>query len=166
MEVRAFEWDERVVFARVNHVGAQPRLQQLAQSSADVEHQVFFLQTIRTDGAGVVAAVAGINHDLADFQSQGADQRAVPVGGRRSFAGVRVNHWRLALAATGASRKRGQGDRRRGQCERRLGRGLGKLRRIEFSDSDGAIVIIIIRFHHRLLGAHAACGRRLAASFP
>ena len=100
--------NESVVLAGKDHVSAEAGLQQLAQSPADVEHQIFFLQAIGTDGAGIVSAVAGIDHDPADLQSQGADQRAVAARGRRGFADIRKNRCRLAPVPAGASRKRGQ----------------------------------------------------------
>ena len=74
--------NESVILAGINHVGAQPCLQEFAQAPAHVENQVFFFQAIGTDGAGIVSAVAGIDYDPADLQTQGADQRAISAGRR------------------------------------------------------------------------------------
>ena len=93
-----FERNEGVVFAGVNDFGAEAGLQQLAQTAAHVEHQIFFLKTIGADRAGVVASVAGIDYDFADLQAQGADQRTIAAGGGLGFAGVQIVGWRFAFA--------------------------------------------------------------------
>ena len=77
-----FERNERVVLARVNYFRSQSRLQQLALTPPHVEDEIFFLQPVRPDGSGIVPSVTRINHDLANFQAQSANQRPVPARGR------------------------------------------------------------------------------------
>jgi hypothetical protein len=67
-----FERNESIVFPRVNDFSTQAGLQQLAQSPAHVEHEIFFFQTVGADRARVVASVAGIDYDFADLQPQHA----------------------------------------------------------------------------------------------
>ena len=77
--------NERVVVAGVDHVGAQARLQQPAQAQSDVEHQILLHHPVRADGAGVVAAVSGIDHNASDLQSQRRGQAAIARRGRLGF---------------------------------------------------------------------------------
>ena len=63
------ERNERVVLARIDYVSAKPGLQQLAQSASHVQYQVLLLEPPWSNRAGIVAAVAGVNHNFADFQS-------------------------------------------------------------------------------------------------
>ena len=82
--------NEGVVLARVDHFGAQPRFQQLAQPPSHVDDQVFFQQPVWTDRSRVVPAMAGINHDLANLQAQRPNQRAVARGRGSCFANVNI----------------------------------------------------------------------------
>ena len=59
--------NESIVVAGVDNVGPKSVLQQLAQPQRHIQHQVLFHQAARTDGAGIVTAVAGIHHDLSDL---------------------------------------------------------------------------------------------------
>ena len=78
--------DKRIVVAGVNHLCTHLFLQKFSQAQCHVEHQIFFLQAIRTHGAGVMPAMAGVNHDSSDLQSQCPDQGALSVGGRPRLA--------------------------------------------------------------------------------
>src|ERR1700756_2981225 len=93
--------NESVVTARVNHVGAEASLQQLAQPPADFQHQILFFEAMQPDGARVMPTVTGIDYDLADFQSQGADQRAVAARGWLSFADIRLGEGFALVAVSG-----------------------------------------------------------------
>src|SRR5579864_804581 len=84
------ERDEGVVFAGVDNLRAQTSLQQFAQFAPDFEYQILFFQAVRPDGSGIVAAMAGIDHDLADLQAESANQRAVAAGGWARFANVGI----------------------------------------------------------------------------
>ena len=59
--------NESIVIAGIDNVGAQSVLQQLAQPQRYIQHQVLFHEPARTDGAGIVTAVAGIHNDLSDL---------------------------------------------------------------------------------------------------
>ena len=78
----SLEWNESVVLARINYVGAESSPQQFAQPPPDIQYQIFLLQTLGPNGAGIVSAVTGINHNLADFQSQSTDQGTIATGSR------------------------------------------------------------------------------------
>src|SRR5258708_20025485 len=94
--------NEGVVLASVDHVGAKAGLQQLTQPPADVEHQIFLLEAVGADGAGIVSPVARIDDDPADLQSQGANQRAVAATSGRGFADISKNPSRLPPLPFGA----------------------------------------------------------------
>ncbi len=86
--------DESIVVAGVDHVGAQPSLQQSTEAQRHVQHHILFHHAIGADGAGVVAAVSGVNHDAADLQAECARQAAVASRSGRSFVSRR-HRWRL-----------------------------------------------------------------------
>ncbi len=135
------ERHKSVVVARVDHVRAgQLLLDQRSQAQRHVEAQILLHQAVRTDGAGVVAAVAGVDHDAADFQSQSARQRALAVAGgfglRRGFQrsahfqrffGKRQKCFLCNFGAVGCLIRRRFGGRRRGVRPDYLS-GLGRLR--------------------------------------
>ncbi len=120
--------DKRIVFARVDHVRARKLLlDQIPQPQRHIEAQIFFHQTVRADRSRVVAAVAGIDHDAADFQSERTRQRAVAVArglwlrGRheRGSLGRRISlSWRRRCLRRNLGcrfcRRRGVGRARRG----------------------------------------------------
>ncbi len=85
-----FQRDECVVLPRIDDLGPQPRLQQFAQLAPDFEHQVFFFQAIRPDGSRIVAAMPGIDHNLADLQSQRADQRTIAARGWSGLTRIQI----------------------------------------------------------------------------
>ena len=89
----AFQRDERVVGARVNHFGVHAFFDQFADAQGDIEHQFLFDQAVRTLRALVVPAMAGIDHDAPDLQSQRAGQRTAAgrgaPGGLAEFPGRR-----------------------------------------------------------------------------
>ena len=68
----------------LNHLSTQARLQQFAEPSTYVQDKIFLFQAVGTDGSGIVATVTWIDHDLADFQAEGTDQRTV--SGFRGFS--------------------------------------------------------------------------------
>src|SRR5258707_15848158 len=86
----SFEWNESVVLTGVDNFRAQSGIKQLAQPPADFQHQIFFFQAIRPDSSRIVAAMPGIDHNPADLQSQSADQRAVPTGGRLRLPSIKI----------------------------------------------------------------------------
>ena len=62
------ERNERIVLARVDHFSArQLLLDQATQAQRNIETQILFHQPVWPDRAGVVTAVARIDHDAADF---------------------------------------------------------------------------------------------------
>ena len=82
-----FEGDEGVVVAGVDDVGSEALLEQLAEAQGYVEDDLFFFNSSGTGGAGVVAAVAGVDDDASDFQAQGAHQGAL--AGSRGLGSAR-----------------------------------------------------------------------------
>jgi len=90
--------DKGIVVPRVNHVGAQLVLEQLAKAQRDVEDEVLFLEAGRPDGSGIVPPVAGVYDDAADLEPQRADERALAKGGGLGFA--RGYGGRLVFLAT------------------------------------------------------------------
>ena len=74
------ERNERVVVAGEQNLAAQPVLQQRRQPLRYVQHQFFFGQAGRPVRAGVVTAVARIEHHASQFQTQRARQGSVAVG--------------------------------------------------------------------------------------
>ena len=99
----SFEGYEGVVLAGVNDLGAEPGLQQLTQTAADVEHQIFFFEAIGADGAGIVASVARVDDDFSDLEAQGAGERTVAAGGGLGFADIQISGWGFALAPGGGA---------------------------------------------------------------
>ena len=77
----AFQRDEGVVGARVDHFGAHAVLHQLAHAQRHIQHQVLFEQALGALGALIVAAMAGIDHHAVDLEAQRADQRTGAVAG-------------------------------------------------------------------------------------
>lgn len=75
-----FERNESIVLARVNHF----RVRQLffdfaAQAQCNIKAEIFFHQAVRADRSGIVATVAGIDDDAADFQPERAGERTLAV---------------------------------------------------------------------------------------
>src|SRR5512135_1737046 len=83
-----FKRDEGVVVARVDDVGTEAVLKQLAEAKRDVENEIFFVQAVRADGTGVMPAMTGVNDDASDFEAQRADQQTVAVHGGLRGASV------------------------------------------------------------------------------
>src|SRR5215471_15658323 len=65
-----FERDEGIVLAGVDDFGAEAGLEQFAETAADVENQVFLFYAVGADSAGIVAAVSGIDDNLADLEAE------------------------------------------------------------------------------------------------
>ena len=76
------ERDELVRAARQHDFDARRLLEQLLEPQRDVEHQFRFGDAVG-DGAGVVAAVAGIDDDLRDAQAELTGERVVAASGAR-----------------------------------------------------------------------------------
>src|SRR5258708_27202006 len=102
----SFERTKGVILARVNPFCPQPRLQHLAQAPADFEHQVLFFQPVRTNGSGIVASVARIDHDSTNLQSQRANERP-----RAASCGLCLSHveFRRQIASFASRRPTGRG---------------------------------------------------------
>jgi len=92
-----FERDESIALARIDNFGAQSRLQHLAQTSAHIKDQVLFFQAIGTDGAAIVASMSRIDHDLANLQAQGTNQRAVAASGGLRLASAEVGSFEIPV---------------------------------------------------------------------
>ena len=58
--------NESIVAPGEDDFGSQAGFQQLAETLADIEHQILLQQTIRADGPSVMPPMAWINHDLAN----------------------------------------------------------------------------------------------------
>src|SRR5262249_52269022 len=84
----SFQRNEGVILARVNNLCAQAALQQFAQTPADVDHKVFFQQAIGTNRSRVMSSVSGVNHNLADLQTERANQRSVAGRSRPRFSRI------------------------------------------------------------------------------
>src|SRR5260370_34700472 len=82
-----FEWNESVVLACVNDFGAEPGFEQTAEALGHVEHHVLLAQTVGTNGAGVMTPVTSVNDDLANLQTECANQRPVADGCRTRLTG-------------------------------------------------------------------------------
>ncbi len=76
-----FQWNECIVRARVDDLRAQVVMQELAQAERHVQHHVLLHNAARPQRARVMAAVARVDHDAADLQSQRAHQRPFALGG-------------------------------------------------------------------------------------
>ena len=63
----AFERDERIVRARVDHLRAQALLDQFAEPQSDVQNQILLQQALRSAGALIVAAVSRVQHDAVEL---------------------------------------------------------------------------------------------------
>ncbi len=74
------ERDERVVGPRVDDLRAQPLVQQFAQPQRDIEHHVLLLDPVHAQCSGVVTAVAGVDHDPPNLQSQRTHQAGLTIG--------------------------------------------------------------------------------------
>ena len=61
--------NESIVVARVDHIRSELLFEEFAQTERHIQHQIFLLQALRANSAGIVAAMAGIDHDFADFQT-------------------------------------------------------------------------------------------------
>jgi len=80
------ERNKCVVLACVNHFRARKLVfDQVAQAQGHIEAEIFFHQAVGADGSSVVAAVAGVNHDAADFQAQRTGQRTLAIPIRLGF---------------------------------------------------------------------------------
>ena len=78
-----FKRDERVVIARVDDFGAgQTLADQRAEAKGDIEAKIFFEQAGGADRAGVMPAVAGIDHDSADFEAEDASEGGLAIAHR------------------------------------------------------------------------------------
>src|SRR5215831_9277721 len=80
-----FERDEGIVLAGVDDFSAEPGFELAAKTLGDIKYEVFFEQAIGTDGACVVPSMAGIDNDLADLETERANEGAIAGGGRTSF---------------------------------------------------------------------------------
>src|SRR5260370_920679 len=97
----------------------QPRLQLLAQPPADFEPQVLFFQAVRTNGSGIVASVAGIDHDSPNLQSQRANERALAARRRLCLSHL---EFRRQIALFASRRPTGRGIDRAVRADSRDGR--------------------------------------------
>ena len=79
------EGNEGIVVAGVDHLRTHAALKQLAEAQGHVKDELFLGQTVGADGAGIVPAVAGVDHDLANLEPKGADQRLLAVGSGLGF---------------------------------------------------------------------------------
>src|ERR1700722_3511158 len=96
-----FERDKCIVGASVNNFAAKAVFNQATKAPCDIEHDVFFIETGGAMRADILASVAGIDYDSAEFQPQNASKRTVAIGvtfGRLSadagyrFPGFQLRH--------------------------------------------------------------------------
>ena len=141
------EGHEDVGRARHDHLGRQLVAHHLLEAQGHVEDEVLLHEPAAADGAGIVAAVAGVDDDPARAQAELAGEAvgAGAIGLRRRRAPTRQRRWATAGArdrggagvvrgqGAGLARGRGRGvawaasiplDGRRGQGARRAA-GLG-----------------------------------------
>ena len=71
--------NKRVVRPRINHLRAQPLVQQLAQPQRHIQHNVLLLDAAHAHRARVVPAMPRIDHDAPDLQPQRPHQRSLPI---------------------------------------------------------------------------------------
>src|SRR5262249_51124640 len=90
----AFERDKRIVGAGVDDFAAHALGDQGAEALGDVEHELLFHEPVASGGAVVVAAVAGVDHNAGDFESERADEGAVAA---RSLLGGQRRWWNWQL---------------------------------------------------------------------
>ena len=134
------EGDEDVGGAGEQHLGTQLLADEALEAERDVEHEVLLLQTAAADGAGVVAAVAGVDDDAARPEAQlpGEAVDAGPVGLGRLGGGegsggalvvaavaVATGRWSTPAIASGAGAPRSPGSVGTMPFTRRVGRGGG-----------------------------------------
>src|ERR1700737_2845546 len=75
-----FKGNEGVIVTRIDDVGAgQALANNFSQAQGYVQAQILFHQASRANGSGVVSAVAGIDYDSSDFQSQCASKGRLAV---------------------------------------------------------------------------------------
>src|SRR5690348_14109129 len=80
--------NKRVVGARVDHVRAwQTLANDVSEAQRHIEAKILFHQTTWADGAGVVASMAGVDHDAADFKTERAGESGFAVARRLRCAG-------------------------------------------------------------------------------
>src|ERR1700733_12068277 len=63
-----FEREIAVIFARVNHFGAQASLNQVPKTLNNIEDQIFFQKAFTPNRAQIPTSVTGVEHD-AEFRS-------------------------------------------------------------------------------------------------
>src|SRR6516225_8573992 len=77
-----FQRDKSVVGTGVNNLRAgKLLLNDFSKAQSDVETKIFFHQAGGADGAGVMSAMAGIDHNTADFQPQSASEGGLTISG-------------------------------------------------------------------------------------
>ena len=81
------ERDKCVVGAGVDNLRVEPVVKQLAEAEGYVEDDVFLLDAVGADGAGVMAAVACVDDDAADLEAERTYERGGTVCGRDGGAG-------------------------------------------------------------------------------
>ena len=73
------ERDEGVVGPRVDHLRTELVMEQSAEPQRDVENNILLLNAVNAQRAGVMAAVAGVDHNTIDLETKGANQRGLAV---------------------------------------------------------------------------------------
>ena len=68
--------DKSVIGTGEHDFGAHPLLNQFGEPERDVENNVFFEDTVRSDSPVVVAAVSGVDNDAVHFKTEGSRQGA------------------------------------------------------------------------------------------
>ena len=67
-----FEPDKRVVRTCVDDLGSQAGFYERAKTLRDIQHQVFLVQPVWSDGARVVAPMPGVEHNSPNLQTKDA----------------------------------------------------------------------------------------------
>src|SRR5437763_16741783 len=70
----AFKWNERIICPRHHDFRAEFHFNQFLQALRDVENEVLLRVSARTDTAGVMAAVSGVDNNPGEFQAKASDQ--------------------------------------------------------------------------------------------
>jgi hypothetical protein len=69
-----FERDKGVVRACVDNLSAKAVVQELAEAECHVKDDILFSDAADAEGAGIVAAVAGVDNDAVDLEAERADE--------------------------------------------------------------------------------------------
>ena len=80
--------NKRVVVTGVDHIGAQPLLQKLAETKRHVENHLFLFNSAGSHSSRVMPAVAGIDDDAANLEAEGrtSDRSPAAVGSASRIA--------------------------------------------------------------------------------